>query len=341
MLKNKILNRVGLSKFHVDKTKFNRSVTVFDTSIGSLNVGDRIINQSAGSVLKSIFPMHQSISLPTHSGISSVGINRANIGEYRFICGSNILNSDLLWHQQWNFSPFDFFRLEPLILMGVGWANYQKSPTLYSKLIYKTKLERNYIHSVRDNYTLNKFKEMGITNVLNTGCPTMWGLTDEHCSQIPKDKADSVVFTLTDYRPDLINDSIMIEILKRNYKKVYFWVQGNRDLDYFEQMKCEVKESIEIIPPNLEDYEALLEGKESIDFVGTRLHAGIKALQNKRRTIIIGVDNRALEKKKDFNLFVLLRKDVDTELEGAVNSLIETKICINTNEINQWIGQFK
>ena len=49
---------------------------------------------------------------------------------------------------------------------------------------------------------------------------------------------------------------------------------------------------------------------ENIDYVGTRLHAGIRALQHKKRTIIIGIDNRAIEKAKDFNLTVIDRKNI-------------------------------
>ena len=38
---------------------------------------------------------------------------------------------------------------------------------------------------------------MGIQNVLNTGCPTMWRLTPEYCATIPTQKAKNVVFTLS------------------------------------------------------------------------------------------------------------------------------------------------
>ncbi|EHO8535992.1 polysaccharide pyruvyl transferase family protein [Vibrio parahaemolyticus] len=341
MLNNKIMNRLGLSKLHLDKAKLNPSITVFDTSIGSLNVGDQIINQSASKYLNELFDGHQFIVLPTHSGLKSVGINRANIGDKRFVCGSNILNSDLLFHQQWNFSPWDFFRLEPLILLGVGWSNYQSSPTAYTKLVYNKRLDNKIIHSVRDNYTLNKLKEIGIRNVINTGCPTMWGLNKEHCSSIPLIKSKDVVFTLTDYRPDLENDSLMINILKSYYKNVYFWVQGNQDLSYFQSMDASVKDSINIIPPSLSSYEKLLKQVDSLDFIGTRLHAGIKALQNKKRTVIIGVDNRAIEKQKDFNLKVILRKNIKTELESVIDSSFKTEISINHKEIDEWMGQFK
>ena len=50
--------------------------------------------------------------------------------------------------------------------------------------------------------------------------------------------------------------------------------------------------------PTLEAFDNLLESEIDLDYIGTRLHAGIRAIQKKRRSIIIGVDNRALEMQK-------------------------------------------
>ena len=58
---------------------------------------------------------------------------------------------------------------------------------------------------------------MGI-KAINTGCPTTWTLTPEHCCEIPIKKADNVVFTLTDYNQDTKNDPLLIELLLDNYK---------------------------------------------------------------------------------------------------------------------------
>ncbi|TOG57133.1 hypothetical protein CGI98_24000, partial [Vibrio parahaemolyticus] len=62
----------------------------------------------------------------------------------------------------------------------------------------------------------------------------------------------------------------MINILKSYYKNVYFWVQGNQDLSYFQSMDASVKDSINIIPPSLSSYEKLLNQVDSLDFIGTR-----------------------------------------------------------------------
>jgi len=340
-IKNKILNRLGLSKLHFEKSEFNDAITVFDTSIGTMNVGDEIINDSAKKWLKEIFPEKQFINLSTHDGISNVGLNRSSVASHRFICGSNILNSNLLTTQQWNFSPLDFLRIEPLTLMGVGWSNYQNKPTAYTKWVYRNKLDKRVLHSVRDGYSMNMLKSAGVENVINTSCPTMWGLNEEHCKGIPRDKADNVIFTLTDYRQDLVKDSLLIKLLLLNYKKVYFWVQGSQDLAYLKKLDPALTSRVILVSPRLDAYDAVLDSDEPLEFIGTRLHAGIRALQKGRRAIILGVDNRAIEKQKDFNVHVVLRENLESDLLKLANSSFTTSINIPEEDINRWKEQFR
>jgi polysaccharide pyruvyl transferase WcaK-like protein len=97
-------------------------------------------------------------------------------------------------------------------------------------------------------------------------------------------------------------------------------------------------ENVELINPILEDYDNIL-ASDDIEYVGTRLHAGIRALQKKKRTIIVAVDHRALEKKKDFNLTVLDRNDVHL-LEGMIDDTFKTEINLPLENIKAWKNQF-
>ena len=58
-----------------------------------------------------------------------------------------------------------------------------------------------------DEYTKKKLESMGIRNVINTGCATLWQLTPDFCAGIPSHSASEAVTTLTDYRrdPQMIN----------------------------------------------------------------------------------------------------------------------------------------
>jgi polysaccharide pyruvyl transferase WcaK-like protein len=177
---------------------------------------------------------------------------------------------------------------------------------------------------------------MGFKNILNTACPTMWKLTKDHCKDIPKTKATDVVTTLTDYDKNPVADQQMLNILSKKYRKVYLWLQGVNDFNYANLLS--LPNNLELINPNLEDYDAILNNQD-IEYVGTRLHAGIRALQKKKRTIILAVDHRALEKKKDFQLTVLDRNDIHL-LEGMIDDRFKTDIQLPIDNIQAWKKQF-
>ncbi len=336
---NKIIKRTGINKFTGSKN--NQSViALYDTSVMSLNVGDEIINRSIYEQIAPIFSEQQFIKASTHDGTSSIGIHYFNEAAERILCGSNILTGSFFSSAQWNVGPIDVLRMKKITTLGVGWVDYQSKISLYTQLSYRYLLDSNRYHSVRDEYTKKKLQEIGIDNVLNTACPTMWKLTPEHCKRIRKHKASKVVFTITDYRQDPKNDKIMIDILCDNYKEVYLWLQGRGDSKYFSSLQLENnKNKIKIIPPQLDLFDQILDEQE-VDFVGTRLHAGIRSLQYGNRTIIVGIDNRAKEKKKDFNINVIERENVEKELSEVINSEFATEIIIPIKEIELWKSQF-
>ncbi|PEU60001.1 capsular biosynthesis protein [Priestia megaterium] len=315
-----------------------KKITILDTSVATKNVGDEIIVDSVEREIFNIFKDNTMFfSVPTHEVISRHSRRILDSSNYSFVAGTNLLSSrhHILKANQWNINLYDAVKFNRIVLMGVGWSNYQNNPGLLSKLLYKQALDSQLLHSVRDNYTKEKLNSIGIKNVINTGCATMWNLTPEHCSLIPKKKGKNVVTTLTDYRRDIDKDKKLINILQRNYDKVYIWVQGSNDFEYISSLSSEVT----IVHPTLKAFDQLLDNEENLDYVGTRLHAGIRAMQKKVRSIIIGVDNRALEKKQDFNVNVINREDID-QLEDYVNSAFETSITLDFGAIANWKSQF-
>jgi hypothetical protein len=183
-------------------------------------------------------------------------------------------------------------------------------------------------------------RNAGILNVVNTGCPTMWGLSIEHCQSIPSIKSRNVVFTLTDYCRSPKDDLQLIKLLKYSYEKVFFWIQGTGDLSYLSSLwGAQPQIDFHILNPNLNSFDELLRSSDSLDYVGTRLHAGIRSLQMKRRSIIIGVDNRAIEKRRDFGIEVVDRGDFD-RLKVLINEPFSTKINLKNENIAHWKSQF-
>lgn len=321
----------------------NNTVSIFDTSYSTLNVGDEIIMDSVNRELSEIFTNNEIFfRVSSHAGFGRGARKVVSRSKEKIIGGTNLLTSDqrLIRGNQWEIKYKDIRAINDVTLMGVGWQQYQKEITGTTKYIYNNILSKHKYHSVRDNYTKGKLEELGFKNILNTGCPTIWRLNSKLCESITTEKSRNVITTITDYRSDSVLDEKMLKTLKSEYENVYLWIQGSGDLDYFNTFSKDIRNNITLIPPRLRDYDDYLEKIESLDFVGTRLHAGIRAMQKGKRSLIVSVDNRATEMGKDFNLNVMERTDIDS-LRANINSQIKTDVKLPIEDIKLWKSQFK
>ena len=316
------------------------NITLFDTSVCTRNLGDQIIMDAVRKELLEVFEDGFFLNVPTHDYLSEESYKVIDISEYSFVGGTNLLSANMNKYNQWKINLKDIFKFNDAILMGVGWWQYQHDPNRYTRYLLRKVLSNKMMHSVRDEYTANKLRYAGIQNVLNTGCPTLWKLSEEHCKDIPTTKAKNAVMTFTDYKPNIGADKRLFEIVSRNYEKVFIWIQGSRDKAYIESVIGNSK-NVEIIKSTLEAYDNILKNTDNLDYIGTRLHAGIRAMQHRRRSVIISVDNRATEMGKNFNLNVVERKDVNEKLLELINGPIITNIELPLTNIAKWKNQFK
>lgn len=317
-----------------------KHILLCDTSIGTDNVGDGIIMDFCEQQILKIFAdeMFYLDRVPTHLEIGKAGYKLNENAEYSFVCGTNILKTSMLLKKCWKIGLEEAVRFRGLCLMGAGWGNYNKYGTdPYTKFVYQSVLSNKLKHSVRDSFTEQKLKKIGIENVINTTCPTMWRLSENHCMQIPTSKAKQVVTALTFYKKDVDKDIEMLKILDKNYEKIYLWLQQADDYEYFLSLNSGVE--VEFVRPILKEYDKLLKDNE-IDFIGSRLHGGIRALNHKRRAIIVGIDNRAIEIHKDTNLPFINREEID-KLDTWINGNTRTEIVLPIDAINEWRVQFK
>ncbi len=326
-----------------------KKIVLYSPFIGTSNVGDGIIFHYSKKAIRNVFKEDALIELPTQMPVSKKILNRYGKDTLKVVCGSNLLQSNMwfklgrrgiLTHaiRQWDISLCDAKKITPVVLLGCGWQNYAKKPNWYTKKLWKTLLKGPYIHSIRDDYTLKMLNSIGITNVVNTGCPTTWALTPEFCKEIPSAKAKNVITTITDYRQDLDKDQRMLEILLENYETVWLWLQGVYDLEYFNKFREGIKEKIILVPPQLDSYHEVLVNND-VDYIGTRLHGGIYAINQKKRAIIIGIDNRALEMQKDINLTVVPRASIENIVD-MINGEIITDIRLPQDKIDMFLSQF-
>jgi polysaccharide pyruvyl transferase WcaK-like protein len=318
------------------------NVLVLDTSVGSLNKGDDIIMKSVKQHLQQLTQDSYVLTLPTHvSPFNWFQVarksNRVKVyseAKYKFVGGTNLLTMDMLTHfPQWNINLLNYTPLKGSILLGVGAGKGEKING-YTKMLYKKVLSHDFLHSVRDERTKEFIEDLGL-KAINTGCATLWSLTPEFCRKIPRCRSDSVVFTLTHHAKDVKKDQLLIDILNRNYKKVHFWIQDKKDLAYFNSFRN--IENINIVAPTVESFEDIL--NTEVDYIGTRLHGGIFAMQHKSRSIIIAIDERAHGMNQSYNLNIINRNNIH-ELENMINSEIDTNVNLNFERINNWKKQF-
>jgi polysaccharide pyruvyl transferase WcaK-like protein len=311
-----------------------RKIGLLNPSIGSANLGDEIIYNSIQRNIRTILPNEQIINYPTQLKSSWTTRHQYIENQLFLVAGTNLLSSNLNQISQWNISLIDSKYLkDKVILCGCGWWQYQDGINNYTKKIYQKILHKDYLHSVRDSYTLEKLKSIGIENVVNTSCPTLWNIDENHCSNIPLVKSLNVVTTLTFYKKNKSKDREILNLLTDHYETVYLWLQGLSDFDYLKELKIE-KMNLIVIPPSLELYDAILE-EQNIDYVGTRLHAGIRALQKNVRTLILAVDNRASEIGRDINLNVINRDQTELILP-FINNSYQTQLKLPKQNILNW-----
>lgn len=312
------------------------SKIVFDTAIGSSNLGDHIIMDAVNGVVEELFADDFVIHIATHQRIHPLDLPTLRKYDLALVGGTNLLKNDNMRGSQWKVGIKDLVALrKKAVLLGVGWWQYQdREISAYSKLLYRSLLSDRYKHAVRDSYTQAKLRSIGIRNVINTGCPTVWGLDEAHCAAINPAKQPVVVTTITDYMREPTHDRQMLETLKQEYDEVHVWLQGSKDLQYVSQL-CD---GLQFIAPKLSAFDRFLENTPC-DYVGTRLHAGIRALQKQRRALIIGIDNRALEMQKDIQLPVLERKKI-AGLGRQIQRIEPVLLRIDHASIRQWKSQF-
>lgn len=312
-------------------------ITVFDTSVCTENLGDEIIMDCVKRELRNMLPRTMFLNVPTHEKITKISYMRMKKTKLGFVGGTNLLASNMSYPiNQWNIHLWNTKHMNNVVLMGVGSQNYGDKINLYTKLLYKKALSSNYFHAVRDSYTEKIMKKIGINNVINTGCPTLWALTKVHCNDIPTKKSKDVICTFTDYNKDIKKDKRLAEILFENYRNVYCWIQGSNDYEYI----LSISDKFKLIDPHLEDYDKILSSDLDLDYVGTRLHAGVRAMQKGRRSIILSIDNRAREMGSDYNLNVIERNNIEN-LDEYVKKEFKTDVKLNIENIEKWKSQFR
>lgn len=306
----------------------------------SINLGDLIIGAKVRGVIQEIFPDAALTEFSTHSSPTLSEMDCIQKGDLILVGGTNLLSSSVQEYNQWKLGETPHIYLTPpldnVVLCGTGWWQYQGPPDTVSRYFYRRLLSSNIPHSVRDSYTAAKMREMGIDNVINTSCPTLWDL--DGYVNIKTSTHKKCLTCFTDYRPDQEANNTLLEILLAYYPEgITIFPQGDHDirdvknLDIFKRNQGK----IELLPHDISLFFKRVARKDA-DYIGTRLHAGAYCMANGLDSLILGVDNRSLEISKDINLPVVQRSDFQSLKRWLDRERIFDPVRLPLSNIKEW-----
>ncbi len=260
------------------------------------NLGDEVIERGILDHLASLGISTQTIefvSLQSRPSTSQLehwkGTPKTNL-----VGGSNALGWSYLPHTKGSaWKPPPGRTSMSFVLCGVGWSVHGKRLNLLTKRRVKRMLSPRDVHSVRDEYTESLLKQLNVTNVLYTACPSLWSIDQGTIEAIPRQRSDAVITCVTDYARDPARDQQMLRLLHELYGDVVAFPQGIGDERYLRALGFRGR----ILSRDLDLF--IKEARAqfgSVDYVGTRLHGGIWSLRHGLRSIIVNVgDGRSRE----------------------------------------------
>lgn len=322
------------------------NIVIFDTAIGTSNLGDEIIFESVLNEMREVLDNNFTLRLGTHiTNFTLQQMIRKNMkvkhflsADWKLICGTNLIAQKRIGkiNNQWQIPLSNIPVYKNSILVGAGTTDYTLTMDPLAKWLYRSVLSKEYKHSVRDEHTKALLSQIGIESI-NTGCPTLWDLTEDLCSRIPRKKACNAIISLSGYssQTDKEMDLRFLQIMEKNYRKLWFWVQTTEDEKYIQSLGFSNYEPIY----SLKAFRDIASSKKP-DYVGTRLHGGVYALNNGCRSIVIGIDHRATGFQKSNNLKVIQRTEIADQLEEMIQSEFDTEIRIDQKAIHDFKEQF-
>lgn len=304
-----------------------------DPSIDSTNAGDIIIAQAVESQLRQRLNITELLRLPTQRGWTKEERSSAKECDLFIVGGTNLLSSHPARYRQWRFGLRDAVHLRgKCVLFGVGWWQYQAPPDAWARRLYGALLHPSLEQGVRDSYSVSQLRTV-THRVRNISCPTLWAA--QRTGRTQSRFSDVIVTTLTDYSRDHHADAEMLQVLERRANQLMVWPQGEEDRQYISELGF----ARYCIGPGLASLAQALSGG-GVEYVGTRLHGGVRALQLGIPSAIIAVDNRAIEIGSDTGLWVLPREEVD-DLDMFLDTRDTWQLTLPDESIEAWLQSLR
>ena len=309
-------------------------IAIVDSGLATTNLGDHIISSAVHRQL--IAPLEESgratVTIPMHGGLTAQSRALLSEADQVIVCGTNLLSDHMRFRRSWQWSRSDIeLTAGKLTMFGVGWWQYQRTgidPVSASWMRY---LAGPHPWAVRDEYSSKRLTAAGVSSV-HVSCPTLWD-----CSQqLTPRGGGRVVTTLTDYNQDRRADERLVELLNGRFAEVLYWPQGPGDRAYIESLRGSA--SGVILEPTVSAFNAELR-RPGTEYLGLRLHAGIRAIQMGVPTLILGIDNRATEISRSVGLGVISRHALN-QIGSALDAPRVINLALPRPEIDAWLASW-
>ncbi len=299
------------------------------------NLGDLIIHDAIAAEFDFLLSKSNVERFSTQIPLPWKGVWKSRTADLALICGTNLLASKIDQYTPWKLSKLKSRLIKPACLIGVGWWSDQEAPNPETVAFYKRVLSPKWVHSVRDQMTADRLQQMGFTNVENTSCPTLWALHGITADSLPKPKKQTVLTMLSVWRKKPELDKQLLALLSNEYQSVVVWPQGHKDKEYLTAIAPE----LECLEYSMDSLETFIQQNPEADYLGLRLHGGIRCMQRGLRSLIIEVDNRAREIAKDTGLPTVERENFEL-MKRWISEGIDFEIKTNRMAIDRIKNQF-
>ena len=308
-----------------------RPILWLNVARNSNNEGDVITSESFERTALAAY-REDVVSVPTHLPMGVKHVPTIVRSGVVVLAGSNILSSHMERQRLWRVPALVRRALRKrVVLCGVGWWSYEHDPCRYTRRWLRQVLHPTFPHSVRDQYTAGKLAALGF-NVSFTSCTSTWGLPAD---LIQNYRATEAVVTVTDYGKSAAQDRAWIESLSRHYERLVLVPMGPGDEAYF-RGELDMRH-LRIGKVGLAGLREELPGRH---YVGTRLHAGIFALQYGVPSLILAIDNRSIELCGDINLPHVSRSVAAAGGTPPVLDHFPRSIALPKGAIQNWLNQW-
>lgn len=103
-------------------------------------------------------------------------------GSRKILCGANVLSKQMEKSGQLLLLE-QLMEYQGIYLMGAGVCDFTEGDQIsdYTQNVLHFLLSSKGVHAVRDEKTRYFLEQIGIYNVIRTGCPSLWSLTAQRC----------------------------------------------------------------------------------------------------------------------------------------------------------------